>query len=44
MCFKSFQILVQNPNVLAFGFTEKCEFLAKKVIETPYFLFVTHKF
>jgi hypothetical protein len=29
MGFKKIQILTQNPNVLAFGFTEKYQFMAK---------------
>jgi hypothetical protein len=40
MAFKKIQILAQNPNVLAFGFTENtC--LWQKLIETPHFLSVT---
>jgi hypothetical protein len=38
--FIKFHISAQNPKVFAFGFTEKCQFVAK----TLYFLVVKPKF
>jgi hypothetical protein len=38
--FENFHIFAQNPWVLAYGFTENCQFGAK-LTETPYFLVVT---
>jgi hypothetical protein len=40
MGFEKFHISAQNPKVLAYGFTENCQFGAK-LIETPYFWAVT---
>jgi hypothetical protein len=37
MGFEKFHIFARNPKVLAYGFTENCQFGAKTV-ETPYFL------
>jgi hypothetical protein len=38
--FEKFHIFARNPWVLAYGFTENCQFAAK-LIETPYFWVVT---
>jgi len=40
MGFEKFHIFAQNPWVLAYGFTENCQFGAK-LTETPYFQVVT---
>jgi hypothetical protein len=36
MSFKKIQILAQNPKVLAFGFTEKCQFVTKTNINSVF--------
>jgi hypothetical protein len=38
--FEKFHIFARNPWVLAYGFTENCQFGAK-LTETPYFQVVT---